>query len=95
MLYRVIVRIGYTGDDGTVTTAMRAHLQNLGLENTRTGTWESASVELGEIGECLSDVLTDLSELDDHGGPCLKHLWIYIDGPYPDEDAADVLLGPE
>ena len=94
MLYRVIARIGYTGDDGTVTTAMRARLLGAGLLNSNTGTFESPAMELSEVNVCFAQVLGDLAELEDHEGPRLKHLWLYIDGPVP-FDAATALLGPE
>ena len=94
MLYRVIARIGYTGDDGTVTSAMRVHLIGAGLINSNTGTFESPAMELSEVNECFAQVLSDLAELEDHDGPRLKHLWLYIDGPI-DPDVATALLGPE
>lgn len=102
MLYRVIVRISYTGDTGsTIRNALLPHMQAAGLTNVDTGTWQSEATELATAAESLSNILIELGGLDDPNGRFLKHVWIYIDKPRPSDPSASMehiasaLLGSE
>jgi hypothetical protein len=102
MLYRVIVRVSYTADTGSVIrNALFPLMQAAGLQNTGTGTWESDATELSLAATSLAGILTELGGLDDPNGSFLKHVWIYIDRPRASDPAASMehiatsLLGPE
>lgn len=84
-MWRVIVRISFFHDTGS---RLRNHLvpmfTAMGLQNTRTGTWESASVSLpqaatqmGLVLEAVADPQTTVPGVDPQAE--LNHFWIYID----------------
>jgi hypothetical protein len=102
MLYRVILRVSYTADNGSVIrNTLRPFMDAAGLVNTGTGTWESEAAELSLASASLASILTELGGLDDPTGSFLKHVWIYIDRPGISdpsgsmEHIATALLGPE
>jgi hypothetical protein len=83
-MWRVIIRISYFHDQ---RSRLRNHIGTLfaamGLHNTNTGTWESASVPLAQASAQLSQVLQAVANpqavpgVDPH--TALNHLWVYID----------------
>ena len=84
-MWRVIVRISYFHDVGS---RLRNHhivplFNALGLQNTATGTFESAAVDQGQAATLLSQVLQALADPqqfnDVDAQATLKHLWVYID----------------
>jgi hypothetical protein len=86
MLYRVILRVSYTADTGSIIrNALLPFMTSAGLVNTGTGTWESEATELSVASASLASILTELGGLDDPNGSFLKHVWIYIDRPRPSE----------
>lgn len=83
-MWRVIVRVSYFHD---YRSRLRNHVATLfaamGLQNTNTGTWESASVPLAQAAAQLSQVLQALATPQAVAGvdpqAALNHLWVYID----------------
>ena len=83
-MWRVIVRISYFHD---VQSRLRNHIAGLfaamGLQNTHTGTWESATVPLAQAVARLTQVLQALANPQNVPGvdpqTALNHLWVYID----------------
>ncbi len=95
-MWRVIVRISYFHD--TRFALRNNHVvplfNALGLQNTATGTFESAAVDQVQAATQLSRVLQAIANprqfLDVDVQTALKHLWVYIDrvqipdnGPMP------------
>jgi hypothetical protein len=84
-MWRVIVRISYFHD--TASRLRNNHVvpffSALGLENTATGTFESAAVDQAQAAHQLAQVLQAVanpqkfSDVDSQAA--LNHLWIYID----------------
>ncbi|HMF10746.1 MAG TPA: hypothetical protein VKE94_00520 [Gemmataceae bacterium] len=83
-MWRVILRISYTGDIGfglrnNVVTIFQA----LGLQHTATGTFESPAVDRGQAANHLSQVLQAIANPQQfphvHAQAVLKHPWVYID----------------
>jgi hypothetical protein len=83
-MWRVIVRISYTSDTGSV---LRNHVVQffnaLGLHNTATGTFESAAVPRNQAATQLANVLNAVADPlqvpNSDPQVTLKHLWVYID----------------
>src|SRR5262245_22346266 len=83
-MWRVIIRISYFHD-------LRSRLRNyiatlftaMGVQNTKTGTWESVAVSLPQATTQLSQVLQTLANPQAVSGvdpqAALNHLWVYID----------------
>ena len=83
-MWRVIVRVSYFSDNQSrLRNHVAAHLVAMGLQNTNTGTWESAAVPLAQAATRLSQVLQALANPHAVGGVDpqaeLNHLWVYID----------------
>ena len=83
-MWRVIVRISFFHDRGSRLRNFLAPLfATMGLQNTHTGTWESASVELGQAAAQLRLVLDAVADPRAVPGVDLQtelnHLWVYID----------------
>jgi hypothetical protein len=84
-MWRVIVRISYTGD--TNSFLRNNYIMNffnaMGLQRTATGTFESQAVDPVQAAQQLGSVLRVLSitpHLPDIApGATLQHLWVYID----------------
>jgi len=85
MMWRVIVRISYFHD--TASRLRNNHVvpffNALGLQNTATGTFESAAVNRVQAATQLSQVLQAIANPqqfnDVDAQAALKHLWVYID----------------
>ena len=83
-MWRVIVRISYFHD---MQSRLRNHVAGLfaamGLQNTNTGTWESAAVPLAQAAVRLAQVLQVAADPQSVPGvdpqPALNHLWVYVD----------------
>lgn len=83
-MWRVIIRISYFSD---TQSRLRNHVAALfvamGLQNTNTGTWESAAVPQAQAANQLSRVLQVLANPQAIGGvdpqALLNHLWVYLD----------------
>ncbi len=83
-MWRVILRISYTGDVGSgLRNNVVPILQALGLQHTATGTFESPAVDRVQAANHLSQVLQAIANPQQfpevHAQAVLKHLWIYID----------------
>ncbi len=84
-MWRVIVRISYFHDTGSGlrNNHVVPFFNALGLQNTATGTFESAAVNPIEAATQLSQVLQAVSNPqqfnDVDAQAALKHLWVYID----------------
>lgn len=84
MAWRVIVRISLNNDSGSaVRNAVAPLLQGCGLQNTRTGIWESPAAGESQVAQHLQQVLALLSQAAAAPGAnpavALDHLWLYID----------------
>lgn len=83
-MWRVIIRIGYFND---VQSRLRNHIVQffnaMGLQNTATGTFESAAVPRAQAAIQLTNVLQAIAnpqQFPEVNDMCeLKHLWMYID----------------
>jgi len=83
-MWRVIIRISFFHDTGS---RLRNHLAPMftamGLQNTLTGTWESAAVGLAQATAQMSLVFQALANPQAVPGVDtqaeLNHLWVYID----------------
>jgi hypothetical protein len=83
-MWRVIIRISYFHDQ---QSRLRNHMAGLfaamGLQNTNTGTWESAAVPCAQASAQLCQVLQVLANPQAvagvHPQVILNHLWVYID----------------
>lgn len=83
-MWRVILRISYTGDLGSgLRNNVVPMLQALGLKHTATGTFESPAVDRVQAANHLARVLQAIADpqqfADVHAQAVLKHLWVYID----------------
>ena len=84
-MWRVIVRISYFHDTGSkFAITMSCHFSTLfGLQNTATGTFESAAVNPAQAANQLSQVLQAVANPqqfhDVDAQAALNHLWVYID----------------
>jgi hypothetical protein len=84
-MWRVIVRVSYFHDSQSrLRNHVAALLLAMGLQNTHTGTWESAAVPLAQAANQLARVLQALADpqatvaaVDPQAA--LGHLWVYID----------------
>lgn len=84
-MWRVVVRISYFHD--TASRLRNNHLvpffNALGLTNTATGTFESASVDQVQAATQLSQVLSAVANPQQFNDvdvqAALNHLWVYID----------------
>lgn len=83
-MWRVIVRISFFHDRGS---RLRNHpvpmFAAMGLQNSHTGTWESAGVGLAEATRQMNAVFQTLADPQVVPGvdpqAALNHLWVYID----------------
>jgi hypothetical protein len=83
-MWRVIVRISYFHD---TKSSLRNHVVQffdaLGLQNTATGTFESAAVDRHLAATELSRVLDAIADPQQYnnvdGLAARNHLWVYID----------------
>ena len=83
-MWRMIVRISFFHDRGS---RLRNHLvpmfTTMGLQNTKTGTWESAGVNLAQAATQMNLVFQALANPQGVPGVDrqveLNHLWVYID----------------
>lgn len=84
-MWRVIVRISYFHDMGSRlrNNHVVPFLTALGLQNTATGTWESAAVNRVQAANQLSQVLAAIADpqqfKDVDPKVALNHIWIYLD----------------
>ena len=83
-MWRVILRISYTGDFGSgLRNNVVPIFQSLGLRHTSTGTFESPAVDRGRAADHLSQVLQAIANPQQfpevHAQAVLKHLWVYLD----------------
>lgn len=82
MNWRIIVRFSLDRDKGGQQRKELAEiLHKCGIENTRTGTWESPAASPAKVAKSMSNILRALAAVSD-GDPSqvtLDHLWIYID----------------
>ena len=84
-MWRVIVRVSYFRDTGSGLRNQHIvpFFNALGLQNTATGTFESAAVDSIRAATQLSNVLQALANPqqfhDVDPQVALKHLWVYID----------------
>jgi cytochrome c5 len=83
-MWRVVIRIGYFND---VQSRLRNRIVQMfaamGLQNTATGTFESAAVAKEEAATQLCNVMHAIAnpqQFPEVDRVCeLKHLWMYID----------------
>jgi hypothetical protein len=79
-VWRVILRIGYFNDAGSaLRNSIAPLLQQMGLANTDTGTWESTTVSPADAATSLAAILNVLAPATAGNGGKLEHLWVYID----------------
>jgi hypothetical protein len=83
-MWRVILRISYTGDLGSgLRNNVVPLFQALGLQHTATGTFESPAVDQVDAANQLSQVLQAVANPQQfpevHAQAVLKHLWVSID----------------
>lgn len=83
-MWRVIIRIGYFNDvQSRLRNRVVQFFNAMGLQNTATGTLESAAVPRAQAANQLSDVLQAIAnpqQFPEVDRTCeLKHLWMYID----------------
>lgn len=83
-MWRVIIRISYFHDrQSRLRNHIAALFTAMGLQNTNTGTWESATVPLAQAAAQLSDVLQAVANPQNipsvDAQAALNHLWVYID----------------
>ena len=83
-MWRVIVRISFFRDRGSrLRNHLAAMFTAMGLQNTRTGTWESSAVGLAQAATQMNLVLQALANPQTvpgvHPQAALNHLWVYID----------------
>src|SRR5437660_937533 len=83
-MWRVIIRISYFHDYGSrLRNYIAMLLAAMGLQNTNTGTWESASVPIAQASGQLAQVLQAIANPQAVSGvdpqALLNHLWVYID----------------
>jgi hypothetical protein len=84
-MWRVIVRVSYFHDMGSRlrNNHVVPFFNALGLQNTATGTFESAAVDQVQAATQLSQVLqavADPQQFNDvDAQAALKHLWVYVD----------------
>jgi len=83
-MWRVIIRIGYFNDVGSrLRGRVVQFFNNMGLQNTATGTFESAAVPRAQAAAQLASVLQAIANPQQFplvDPICeLKHLWMYID----------------
>ena len=83
-MWRVIIRIGYFNDvQSRLRNRVVQFFAALGLQNTATGTFESAAVPRAQAATQLSAVLQAIAnpqQFPEVNRLCeLKHLWMYID----------------
>jgi len=78
------VRISFFRDRGSrLRNYLAALFTAMGLQNTRTGTWESPAVGLAQAATQMNLVLQALANPQAvpgvHPQATLNHLWVYID----------------
>jgi hypothetical protein len=83
-MWRVIIRIGYFNDVGSrLRSRVVQFFNNMGLQNTATGTFESPAVPRAQAAAQLTQVLQAIANPQQYpevNTICeLKHLWMYID----------------
>jgi hypothetical protein len=83
-MWRVIIRVSYFHDHRSrLRNDIATFFTAMGLQNTKTGTWESAVVPLAQAAAQLSQVLHVLANPQAVPGvdpqAALNHLWVYID----------------
>jgi len=83
-MWRVIVRISFFHDRGSrLRNFLVPMFTEMGLQNTHTGTWESASVDLAQAVTQMTLVLEAVADPRSVPGVDpqteLNHLWVYID----------------
>lgn len=79
-MWRVIVRIGYFNDGSSLLrNRIALLLEQLGLLNTDTGTWEAITATPADVANQLGAALTELARAQGAGGGVLEHLWVYVD----------------
>ncbi len=84
-MWRVIARISYFRDmgSGLRNNHVVPLFNALGLQNTATGTFESAAVNQIQAANLLSQVLQAIANPQQFNDvdpqAALKHLWVYID----------------
>lgn len=84
MMWRVIIRIGYFNDvQSRLRNRIVQFFNAMGLQNTATGTFESAAVPRAQAAIQLTNLLQAIAnpqQFPEVNGMCeLKHLWMYID----------------
>src|SRR4051812_35890852 len=81
---RVIIRFSLNSDDGSlVRNRLAAILTPIGIQNTGTGTWESANVTMQDFGAAMCEFWAVLSNQHLVAGVspnfAVDHVWIYVD----------------
>jgi hypothetical protein len=84
MRWRVIIRFSFEFDQNSaLRNNIAAALHACGIENTNTGSWETAAGTPLEISGRLTEILETLAQItQNHPGDRsvnMDHLWIYID----------------
>jgi hypothetical protein len=100
-MFRVILRISFNKDYGsTVGNKVKKIANDLGLENTKTGTLESNDIDLTEASRLLGEIFVAINdgvanaiakaeaEGDITGSRLvnLDHFWVYIDQVKPEDN---------
>lgn len=83
-MWRMIIRIGYFNDVGSrLRSRVLQFFNNMQLQNTATGTFESPAVPRAQAAAQLAQVLQAIANPQQYpevNAICeLKHLWMYID----------------
>ena len=94
MAWRVIARIGFTGDGNgsPLRNFIAGTLHEAGMRRSKTGTWESPKMLMDDAHDMLAEVLRACSHPTSVQGvttSTLKHLWLYIDEVDAPDDGVD------
>jgi hypothetical protein len=84
MAWRVIVRFSFNGDTGSIVrNAIAPLLNDCGLQNTRTGIWESPHVDqqqaAAKLGEVIKTIANPTAIPNAAADVAVDHLWVYLD----------------
>jgi hypothetical protein len=78
MAWRVIVRFSLNNDAGSrVRNAVAPLLEQAGIENTATGTWEAEAATPADVARQLGAVMAMFANVAPP--TALDHAWIYVD----------------
>ncbi len=81
MACRIIIRFSINYDQGSVVrNNIAAVLNNFGIQNTNTGTWESQTITEQAAAQALAAVSNHLANATTlNPSAHMDHLWVYID----------------